>query len=145
MDLFEVSTAQHERFLAATKRQLPRRWETVDLFVHGDWPVIGVNWEDAETYCRWAGKRLPTEAEWAKAARGTDECLYSRGNQMPTASLANFVLGARFSYSQVPMPVDYYKQGESPEGLSAMAGNAWEWGQDWYGANYYEVSAERNL
>ncbi|HXF91284.1 MAG TPA: formylglycine-generating enzyme family protein [Nitrospiraceae bacterium] len=144
MDLFEVSTAQYARFLAATKRQPPWQWETVDLSVHGDRPVIGVDWEDAEAYCRWAGKRLPTEAEWEKAARGTDERLYPWGNQTPTASLANFALGARFSYSQVLMPVGHYKQGVSPYGLYDMAGNVWEWVQDWYGANYYEVSPERN-
>ncbi len=144
MDLFEVSTIQYARFLAATKRQPPWQWETVDLSVHGDRPVIGVDWEDAEAYCRWAGKRLPTEAEWEKAARGTDERLYPWGNQMPTASLANFALGARFSYSQVLMPVGHYKQGVSPYGLYDMAGNVWEWVQDWYGANYYEVSPERN-
>lgn len=144
MDLYEVSTAQYARFLAATKRPPPWQWETVDLSVHGDRPVIGVDWEDAEAYCRWAGKRLPTEAEWEKAARGTDERLYPWGNQTPTASLANFALGARFSYSQVLMPVGHYKQGTSPYGLYDMAGNVWEWVQDWYGANYYEVSPERN-
>jgi formylglycine-generating enzyme required for sulfatase activity len=144
MDVYEVSTAQYARFLAATNRPPPWQWETVDLSVHGDRPVIGVDWEDAEAYCRWAGKRLPTEAEWEKAARGTDERLYPWGNQTPTASLANFALGARFSYGQVLMPVGHYKQGISPYGLYAMAGNVWEWVHDWYGAHYYEVSPERN-
>ncbi len=144
MDLYEVSTAQYARFLAAAKRPAPWQWETVNLSMHGDRPVIGVDWEDAEAYCRWAGKRLPTEAEWEKAARGTDERLYPWGNQTPTPSLANFALGARFSYHQVLMPVGHYKQGASPYGLYDMAGNVWEWVQDWYGANYYEVSPERN-
>jgi formylglycine-generating enzyme required for sulfatase activity len=144
MDLHEVSTAQYAQFLVTTRRPPPWQWETVDLSVHGDRPVIGVDWYDADAYCRWKGKRLPTEAEWEKAARGTDERLYPWGNQTPTASLANFALGARFSYSQVLMPVGYYKQGASPYGLYEMAGNVWEWVQDWYGANYYEVSPERN-
>ncbi|WP_447972904.1 formylglycine-generating enzyme family protein [Nitrospira sp. Kam-Ns4a] len=144
LDRYEVTTARYARFLAATGRQPPWLWEAVDLAIHGDRPVIGVDWEDAEAYCRWAGKRLPTEAEWEKAARGTDERHYPWGNQPPTPELANFALGARFSYSQVLMPVHHYERGQSPYGLFQMAGNVWEWVQDWYDAGYYERSPARN-
>ncbi len=144
MDLHEVTTAHYAAFLKATNRTPPWQWETVDLALHHDRPVIGVDWEDAQAYCRWVGKRLPTEAEWEKAARGTDERLYPWGNSAPTPALANFALGARFSYSQVLMPVGQYQQAASPYGLSEMAGNVWEWVQDWYGANYYETSPSRN-
>jgi formylglycine-generating enzyme required for sulfatase activity len=73
MDLYEVTTWRYARFLAATGRATPLFWEEVDLTTHKDRPVVGVDWTDADAYCRWAGRRLPTEAEWEKAARGTDE------------------------------------------------------------------------
>lgn len=144
MDLHEVTTAQYASFLAATSRLAPWQWNTVDLSQHSDRPVIGVDWSDADAYCRWKGKRLPTEAEWEKSARGTDGRLYPWGNQAPNKDLANFALGARFSYTQVLMPVQSYEQGKSPYGLYQMAGNVGEWVQDWYAAHYYEISPERN-
>jgi formylglycine-generating enzyme required for sulfatase activity len=144
MDLYEVTTGRYARFLAATGRTPPWQWEAVDLSIHADRPVIGVDWQDAEAYCQWARKRLPTEAEWERAARGTDERRFPWGDRMPTAELANHALGARFSYSQALMPVGRYEKGKSPDGLYDMAGNVWEWVQDWYGATYYETSAEKN-
>jgi formylglycine-generating enzyme required for sulfatase activity len=144
MDLHEVTTTQYAAFLAATNRAAPWQWNAVDLTQHRDRPVIGVDWSDADAYCRWKGKRLPTEAEWEKSARGTDGRLYPWGNRSPHKDLANFALGSRFSYSQVLMPVQSYEQGKSPYGLYQMAGNVWEWVQDWYNTNYYEVSPELN-
>lgn len=144
IDRFEVTTAQYARFLSATKRNAPAFWEQVDLQVHGDRPVVGVDWFDAEAYCTWAGKRLPTEAEWEKAARGTDERQYPWGNNPPTPQLANFALGARFSYTQVLQPVGLYDRGKSPYGAHDMAGNVWEWVADWYDGGYYSKSAAEN-
>jgi formylglycine-generating enzyme required for sulfatase activity len=144
IDVHEVTTRQYAAFLAASKRPEPWQWETVDLAKHGDRPVIGVTWQDAEAFCTWSGKRLPTEAEWEKAARGTDERRFPWGNHVPTKELANFALGARFSYNQVLLPVGSNEEGKSPYGLYHMAGNAYEWVQDWYATNYYEVSPERN-
>ncbi|MGH7257529.1 MAG: formylglycine-generating enzyme family protein [Nitrospiraceae bacterium] len=144
IDLFEVTTAQYASFLADQQRPAPWQWEAVDPTIHHDRPVIGVDWHDADAYCRWAGKRLPTEAEWEKAARGTDDRWYPWGNQDPTDARANFALGARFSYSQVLMPVDQYESGRSPSGLHHMAGNVWEWTQDWYETSYYEQGPPRN-
>jgi formylglycine-generating enzyme required for sulfatase activity len=144
LDRYEVTTKHYARFLAATGRQAPWQWESVNLDIHGDRPVIGVDWTDAEAYCRWAGKRLPTEAEWEKAARGTDGRLYPWGNQVPTAELANFAVGARFSYSQALMPGGKYEKAQGPYGHYDLAGNVWEWVQDWYDGSYYERSPERN-
>lgn len=144
MDLYEVTTRRYARFLADTVRTPPWLWDSVNLAIHGERPVVGVDWEDAGAYCRWAGKRLPTEAEWEKAARGTDERKYPWGNQTPTADLANFAVGARFSYSQALMPVGRYENAKSPFGLYDMAGNVWEWVQDWYDGAYYERSPDRN-
>ena len=144
IELHEVTTAQYAAFLSVQNRAAPWQWESVDLVQHGDRPVIGVDWRDAEAFCTWKGKRLPTEAEWEKAARGTDARLYPWGNQAPTADLANFALGARFSYNQVLFPVRSHEPGKSPYGLYHMAGNAYEWVQDWYGTNYYDSSPDRN-
>ena len=144
IDQYEVTTAQYAAFLANTNRPAPWQWTLVDLSQHGDRPVIGADWSDAAAYCRWRGKRLPTEAEWEKAARGTDGRLYPWGNQLPTKDFANFALGARFSYSQMLMSVQSYEPGKSPYGLYQMAGNVYEWVQDWYAANYYETSPDRN-
>ncbi len=144
MDTYEVTTRRYAQFLKETKRKAPWLWELVRLDIHGDRPVVGVSWFDADEYCRWTGKRLPTEAEWEKAARGTDERLYPWGNVPPNAELANFALGARFSYSQALMPVGHYHRAKSPYGLYDMAGNVWEWVQDWYESIYYEHSPEQN-
>ncbi|HSL04669.1 MAG TPA: SUMF1/EgtB/PvdO family nonheme iron enzyme, partial [Nitrospiraceae bacterium] len=81
IDLHEVTTAQYAAFLAAAHRLAPWQWNTVDLTQHHDRPVIGVDWSDADVYCQWKGKRLPTEAEWEKSARGTDGRLYPWGNR----------------------------------------------------------------
>lgn len=144
IDLHEVTTAQYARFLASTGRQTPWQWETVELGQHGDRPVVGVSWDDADAYCRWKEKRLPSEAEWEKAARGTDGRRYPWGNQVPTKDLANFALGARFSYNQVLQPVGSREDGKSPYGLHHMAGNAYEWVQDWYMSDYYETAPAKN-
>lgn len=144
MDRYEVTTGHYAEFLASTAHPPPWQWEAVNLTQHQDRPVIGVSWFDADDYCRWRGKRLPTEAEWEKAARGTDGRLFPWGNQVPHEGSANFGLGARFSYSQVLTPVQRYEHGRSPYGLHQMAGNAGEWVADWYGANYYETGSLKN-
>ena len=111
-----------------------------------DSPVTCVDWNMANTYCQWAGRRLPSEAEWEKAARGTDGRTYSWGNAVPTCALAN-LFGMGFMNPPCVghlTPVGNYPAGASPYGALDMAGNAWEWVNDWYSASYYRQSPKSN-
>jgi len=90
IDQYEVTTSLYTKFFQATRRNPPEFWSEKVLQQHGNKPVVGVTWDDAKAYCEWAGKRLPTEAEWEKAARGTDQRLYPWGNDTPHEQLANF-------------------------------------------------------
>jgi len=107
---------------------------------YANYPINHVSWYGADAYCRAAGGRLPTEAEWEYAARGTDGRLYPWGNQPPNANRAVF---ASESYDNLK-PVDALPDGASPFGVYGMAGSMWEWVADWYDANYYQESPRLN-
>jgi formylglycine-generating enzyme required for sulfatase activity len=143
MDKYEVTVGQYAAFLQETGGDRPSDWKTMNQPTHQKRPVVNVDWADAARYCKWAGKRLPTEAEWEKAARGTDGRLYPWGNDPPTPLRANYGK-TEWNNHGVLVPVGTLEDGKSPYGVYDMAGNVWEWVSDWYDPNYYKNSPSQN-
>ena len=141
IDKFEVSNSKYTEFIIATDHPAPAYWDYRKLNQPSQ-PVTGVNWFDADTYCHWANKRLPTEAEWEKAARGPAGSIYPWGNKIEY-SKANFAKG-KSGQKYITDSVDAHPDGISYYGAYNMAGNVFEWVQDWYSSNYYSTDETRN-
>jgi formylglycine-generating enzyme required for sulfatase activity len=157
IDKYEVTTVQFLKFVLATDRKPLIDWQ----YEGGNFqetmanhPVMHVSWFDADAYCRWAGKRLPTSAEWEKAARGEDGRVYPWGNEPAGLSRANFGrTGLSGPVRDRPerlllyppiISVDKYDNGVSPYGVFQLAGNVAEWTADWYDPHYYKTAPDRN-
>ncbi|HEY3840521.1 MAG TPA: formylglycine-generating enzyme family protein [Bryobacteraceae bacterium] len=131
LDSTEVTNAQYQKFVAATRHRIPYHWQNGQPpHDSGALPIYNVSWDDADAYCHWAGKRLPTEAEWERAARGgLDSVDYPWGEKATPKQ-------ARYNVDTGPGPVAFFPP--NAFGLYDMAGNVSEWTADWFAGDYYQ-------
>ena len=134
----EVTRSAYKAFLLESNYQA-LGWNISKRIQYNEQPITAIRWLDAQAYCDYYGMRLPTEAEWEKAARGTDHRKFPWGNEWQS-SYANTLE----SDSQGPLPVGQYPHGASPYGVLNMCGNASEWVADGYSSSYYTVSPDVN-
>lgn len=146
IDIVEVTNERYLNFIHTTGRKEPLNSYGDKLLSKepgvGNLPVVQVTWYDAVDYCRWAEKRLPTEAEWEKAARGIDGSLFPWGAQSPRSKPVNFE--RNWEGTNTLWPVGSKAETSSPYGIHDMAGNVREWTQDWYDSEYYSNAPIRN-
>ena len=140
IDKYEVTNFQYKQFIDATGRATPAYWND-EKYNQPNQPVVGITWHDAVAYAKWAGKRLPTEAEWEKAARGIDGRRYPWGNEWDSLKCNSDIGGDGYQYTA---PVGSFPAGVSPYGVMDMIGNVWEYTSDWYSEDYYSVSPYKN-
>ncbi len=135
IDLYEVTNLQYKKFNDATQGKSPDHFRN-RTFPKGkaDHPVTYVTWDNAHAYCAWAGKRLPTDVEWEKAARGTDARMFPWGNEFSIDKANTPVRWQKLGLFGDTTPVGSFQEGKSIYGLYDMSGNVWEWTASWYKA-----------
>ncbi len=133
IDRYEVTNLQYKAFIDASNHRSPSHFVNRD-FPEGksDHPVTYVTWQDAVDYCQWAGKRLPSDAEWEKAARGTDARSFPWGEEFNLHAANTPVRWEALKQEGDTTPVGAFEAGVSPYGLYDMSGNVWEWTSSWY-------------
>ena len=140
MDVTEVSNAAYKQFCDATRHPYPHPPDNDANYFETkpDYPVVNVSFDEAQAFARWAGKRLPTEQEWEKAARGADGRIYAWGNTLPLRAVN--VEGDRDGYATAA-PVNAWRENASPYGLVNMSGNVWEWTASPYQPSHEEIES----
>jgi len=146
IDEHEVTNAQYKAFIDATGRRSPSHFRN-RTFPNGksDHPVSFVSWHDANAYCQWSNKRLPTEAEWEKAARGPKSTIFPWGNKFNVRLANTPVRWAALRQTGDTTPVGAFKGGASAYGLKDMSGNVWEWTASWYQAHPGNTTTSENF
>jgi len=146
---YEVTNGQFGKFVNGANYKADGEWKQYTGPGKERNAVVNVTWHDAVAYCRWAGLRLPTEAEWEKAARGTDGRVYPWGNQWDPSRCSwdrnsKVTKGQNLSQGEGMVPVGSFPTGTSPYGIQDMAGSVWELCADWYDEFYYGSKPWRN-
>lgn len=138
VDIFEVTNEKYKNYVEATGAKAPIGWIKPD-FSNDQQPVVGVSWKEAVSYCKWSGKRLPTEAEWEKAGRGKRAVRFPWGDTPPDSEKLNYNEEKKKS-----TPVGSYEKGKSDYGVYDLSGNVSEWVHDWHFPEYYLFSPKEN-